>query len=87
MAMVGFMKHKTRRLTVVIAYVVVLFTALLLSPAGISDLHAKARGAYLRRLYSVVEGPVTNFHPMSYSGHQNERYRIYRQPTFVDTLE
>ena len=80
------MKYKTRRVIVLIAYVVVLFTALLLSPAGTSDMHAKARGAYLRRLHSVGEGPITNFHPMRYSGIRTSVIG-FSANHFVDALE
>src|SRR5215470_14138613 len=39
-------------------------------------MRAKARRACLRGDYSVVEGPITNFHPMPYSGHQDESFSV-----------
>jgi hypothetical protein len=37
------------------------------------------RSAYERRIYSTVEGPVHNFKPMPYEGHQEECFSIENQ--------
>jgi hypothetical protein len=76
LAIVAFLKYKTRRVVVVVAYVVMLFMAMTLSPAGVSDMYARAKDAYVKGDYSVVEGTVANFHPMPYSGHQNETFSV-----------
>ena len=34
------------------------------------------RHAYVTGKYSVVDGPVEDFHPMPFQGHQNERFRV-----------
>ena len=73
-AIITFVKLKTRRLAIVIGYLVVVFMALTLSPAGVADMYARARQAYARGEYETVEGPVSNFHPMPYSGHENESF-------------
>lgn len=46
------------------------------SPAGVADMYSRARQAYLNGDYQVVEGAVSNFHPMPYSGHQNESFSV-----------
>jgi len=76
LAIVAFVKYKTRRVAVVIAYVVLLFMLMTFSPAGVSDMYARARDAYVKRDYSIAEGTVANFHPMPYSGHQNETFSV-----------
>jgi hypothetical protein len=43
---------------------------------GVEDMYARARIAYLEGQYSTVEGTVTNFHPMPYSGHQDETFSV-----------
>ena len=75
-AIVAFVKFKKRRVAVVIAYVVMLFMVMTLSPAGVSDMYARARDSYVKGDYSIAEGSVVNFHPMPYSGHQNERFSL-----------
>ena len=76
LAIIAFVKLKTRRLAIVIGYLVVVFMALTLSPAGVADMYARARQAYARGEYETVEGPVSNFHPMPYSGHENEMFSV-----------
>jgi len=39
-------------------------------------MYARAKKSYISGQYSVVEGTVTNFHPMPYSGHQNETFSV-----------
>ncbi|SRR5579871_513940 len=75
-AIVAFVKFKKRRVAVVIAYVVMLFTVMTLSPAGVSDMYARARDSYVKGDYLIAEGSVVNFHPMPYSGHQNETFSV-----------
>jgi len=75
-AIVAFVKFKKRRVAVVIAYVVMLFMVMTLSPAGVSDMYARARYSYVKGDYSIAEGSVVNFHPMPYSGHQNETFSV-----------
>jgi hypothetical protein len=43
---------------------------------GVQDMYARAREAYVQGQYSTVEGTVTNFHPMPYSGHQDETFSV-----------
>jgi hypothetical protein len=76
LAIVAFVKYKKRRVAVVIAYVAMLFMAMILSPAGVSDMYARARDSYVKGDYSIAEGTVVNFHPMPYSGHQNETFSV-----------
>ena len=76
LAIVAFVKYKTRRVAVVIAYVVLSFMLMTLSPAGVSDMYARARDTYVKGDYSIAEGTVVNFHPMPYSGHQNETFSV-----------
>jgi len=76
LAIVAFVKYKTRRVAVVVAYVAFLFVAMTLSPAGVSDMYARARDTYVKGDYSIAEGAVANFHPMPYSGHQNETFSV-----------
>lgn len=75
-ALAVFLRFKTRRVLVGVLFVVGIFMTLTLSPAGISDMYARTREAYARGDYSVVEGKVTDFHPMPYSGHQNETFSV-----------
>jgi len=76
LAIVAFVKYKTRRIAVVVAYVVMLFMAMTLSPAGVTDMYARARDTYVKGDYSIAEGTVANFRPMPYSGHQNETFSV-----------
>lgn len=76
LAIVAIVKYKKRRVAVVIAYVVMLFMVMTLSPAGVSDMYARARDSYVKGDYSIAEGAVVNFHPMPYSGHQNETFSV-----------
>jgi hypothetical protein len=75
-AVVAFVKYKKRRVLTLIVFVVSAFMVMALSPAGVSDMFARARDAYAKGNYSTVEGTVTNFHPMPYSGHQNETFSV-----------
>jgi hypothetical protein len=76
LAIVAFVRYKTRRVAVSVAYVVMLFMAMTLSPAGVSDMYARAKDAYVKGDYSIAEGMVANFHPMPFSGHQNETFSV-----------
>jgi len=76
LAIVAFVKYKTRRVAVVIAYVAMLFLVMTLSPAGVSDMYARARDTDVKGDYSIAEGTVANFHPMPYSEHQNETFAV-----------
>jgi energy-coupling factor transporter transmembrane protein EcfT len=76
LAIVAFAKLKTRRVTIVIAYLLMVFMALVLSPAGVADMYARARDTYAKGEYATVEGAVSNFHPMPYSGHENETFSV-----------
>ena len=76
LAIVAFVKYKARRVAVVVAYVAMLFIAMTLSPAGVSDMYARAKDTYVKGDYSITEGTVANFHPMPYSGHQNETFSV-----------
>lgn len=40
------------------------------------ETYDRAKTVYLAGQYSVVEGPVTNFHPMPSTGHQNEAFLV-----------
>jgi hypothetical protein len=75
-ALVAFLKFKTRRVLVGVLYVISIFTTVLLSRAGISDMYGRARETYARGDYSIAEGEVTEFHPMPYSGHQRETFSV-----------
>lgn len=76
LAITAFIKLKTRRVMIVVGYLVVVFMALTLSPAGVADMYARARETYARGDYATVEGQVSNFHPMPYSGHENEAFSV-----------
>jgi hypothetical protein len=76
LATVAFVRYKTRRVAVVVAYVVTLFMAMVLSPAGVPNMYARAKDTYVKGDYSIAEGTVSNFHPMPYSGHQNETFSV-----------
>jgi hypothetical protein len=39
-------------------------------------MHARARQTYAKGEYATVEGEVSDFHPMPYSGHQNETFAV-----------
>ena len=58
-----------------------LLMILLLGIRQIPDFVEKWR-AYANGKYSVVEGPVEDFHPMPYEGHQNEWFKV-RGNTFA----
>ena len=63
-------------LTAVVCAVFLLLAAYAYSAPGVQDMYARARAAYVQGQYSTVEGTVTNFHPMPYSGHQNETFSV-----------
>ena len=52
-----------------------LFYMLILIPAKIGEYHATI-GAFEKGEYEIVEGYVEDFHPMPYTGHDNETFRI-----------
>jgi hypothetical protein len=76
LAVIAFVKVKTRRLTIVIGYLLIAVVGLVLSPAGIGDMYAGAKEVYAKGKYSTVEGAVSNFHPMPYSGHESEVFSV-----------
>jgi AIPR protein len=53
-----------------------LFAASVFHGRGARDMYARTKSAYVKGLYSVVEGTVINFHPMPYSGHQERRFQL-----------
>jgi hypothetical protein len=63
-------------LTAVVCAVFLLLAAYAYSAPGVHDMYVRAREAYVQGQYSTVEGTVTNFHPMPYSGHQNETFSV-----------
>lgn len=52
-----------------------LFVTAILIPAKIGEHHATI-GAFEKGEYEIVEGYVEDFHPMPYTGHDNETFRI-----------
>lgn len=63
-------------LTAFVCAVFLLLAFYAFSAPGEQDMYARARIAYLEGQYSTVEGTVTNFHPMPYSGHQDEIFSV-----------
>jgi hypothetical protein len=63
-------------LTVFVCAVFLLLAAYAYSAPGVQDMYARAREAYMEGQYATIEGTVTNFHPMPYSGHQNETFSV-----------
>jgi hypothetical protein len=63
-------------LTAVVCAVFLLLAAYAYSSPGVQDMYARAKDAYVQGQYSMVEGTVTNFHPMPYSGHQNKTFFV-----------
>lgn len=63
-------------LTVVVCAVFLLLAFYAFRAPGVEDMYARAREAYVQGQYSTVEGTVTNFHPMPYSGHQDETFSV-----------
>jgi hypothetical protein len=53
-----------------------LFAFYLFSGSGVRDMYTRAKNTYETGQYSVMEGTVTDFHPMPYSGHQEESFAI-----------
>jgi LPXTG-motif cell wall-anchored protein len=41
--------------------------------------YASLRSDYRKGQFSIVEGQVTNFHPMPYESHQDERFSVQAQ--------
>ncbi|MGA3317527.1 MAG: hypothetical protein ABSC64_13940 [Candidatus Korobacteraceae bacterium] len=68
--------RKARLLVVLAVYAIILLAAFTVSPSGVRDMYARAKDAYTQGQYSVVEGTVTDFHPMPYSGHQDETFVV-----------
>ncbi len=70
-------RRKASVILVGVVYVVFLLTAVVVSPfPGVQDMFARAKNTYLDGQYSIVEGPVADFHPMPYSGHQMETFSV-----------
>ena len=63
-------------LTTVVCAVFLLLASSTYNAPGVQDMYARAKDAYIQGQYSTVEGTVTNFHPMPYSGHQNETFSV-----------
>jgi len=76
-AIVAVVRRKAHLFVILAIYAIFLLMALyLFSGPGVRDMYARARNAYTRGEYSVVEGTVTNFHPMPYSGHELETFSV-----------
>jgi hypothetical protein len=75
-AVVNVVRRRARLFMVLITYAIFLLVAVTVYPSGIGDMYARAKKSYISGQYSVVEGTVTNFHPMPYSGHQNETFSV-----------
>jgi 4-amino-4-deoxy-L-arabinose transferase-like glycosyltransferase len=76
-ALVLVIRRKASLILIGIVYVVFLLIALLVSPfPGVQDMYARAKNAFLHGQYSIAEGPVADFHPMPYSGHQMETFSV-----------
>jgi len=56
----------------------VIFCGLVVALLGVRLIpdFVEERHAYVTGNYSVVEGPVEDFHPMPFRGHQDERFRV-----------
>jgi len=63
-------------LTAVVCAVFLLLASYTYNAPGVQDMYARAKDAYIQGQYSTVEGTVTNFHPMPYSGHQEETFSV-----------
>jgi len=76
-ALVAVMRYRQRKLIVGIVYAFFLLAAVTVYPgSGIRDMYQRAQDAYRYGQYQTIDGVVTNFHPMPYSGHQNESFVI-----------
>jgi hypothetical protein len=81
-AVVAIVQHWGRRsksfivLTVFVCAVFLLLAVYAFSAPGVQDMYARAKDAYVQGQYSTVEGTVTNFHPMPYSGHKEETFSV-----------
>lgn len=76
-ALVLVIRRKASLILTGIVYVVFLLMAILVSPfPGVQDMYARAKNLYVHGQYSVAEGPVADFHPMPYSGHQMETFSV-----------
>lgn len=62
--------------TVFLCAMLLLVAAYLFNGSGVQDMYGRAKDAFVQGQYFVVEGTVTNFHPMPYSGHQNETFSV-----------
>jgi hypothetical protein len=67
--------HKNARLVGWYMIVFASFWTLIVSAAMYSN-YSDFLGAYRTGRYSLVEGTVQNFHPMPYSGHSEECFRV-----------
>jgi hypothetical protein len=63
-------------LAVFVCAVFLLLAVYVFNAPGVQDMYARAKVAYLEGRYSTVEGTVSNFHPMPYSGHQDETFSV-----------
>lgn len=75
-AVVALIWRKTRWFVIVPVYVLLLFMAAVLDGSGVRGMYARAKDSYLKGDYAVVEGTVSNFHPMPYSGHEEETFFV-----------
>ncbi len=80
-AVVAVTRYRQRKLIVGIMYGVFLLVAATVYPvSGIRDMYQRAQDTYSTGQYETVEGVVTDFHPMPYSGHQNETFIVSGVP-------
>jgi hypothetical protein len=76
-ALVLVIRRKASLMLVGVVYVIFLLMAVVVSPfPGVQDMHARAKDAFVRGQYSVVEGAISDFHTMPYSGHQMETFVV-----------
>jgi hypothetical protein len=62
--------------TVFVSALFLLVSIYLFDVPGVQDMYARSKDAYVQGRYSVIEGIVTNFHPMPYSGHAEETFSV-----------
>lgn len=63
-------------LTMFVCAIFLVLAVYVSSAPGVQDMYARAKNTYVQGQYSTVEGIVTNFHPMPYSGHQDESFSV-----------
>jgi len=75
-AVITIVRRKAGLVLVLVVYAAFLVVAVSLFPSGLRDMYRNAKDAYIHGRYSVIEGTVANFHPMPYSGHEEERFSV-----------